>query len=356
MGATPATLSREDLKASVDELIDEIVHGDDTHWQDYLNRMATERANGVKLGLFRPWSANNRFNVLAQVRNRHDSVKGLYAGHKQWSARGRSIIDGARPYIIYGPPSYLARNPGQNQQPAATAQNQQGAAPAQQPAPAQPQQPQQQVRMFRRPPMIEVYDWTQTVADDPDYVEPDWGVPLAFGDLDTLSLLAATSPVPVTFRDIGSRNEHGWLDATGITVDSSMPVGNQIFTLLHELGHHHLGHLDQVTTTTAPVDVVDDDTARTYATCEQEAALVQFLAMKMLGLDEGVGNNITEAAGAYLRSWTRTDKDGTIVPVEGHKTKRKLVLKRFDIAIKAADAIIGAYAQALEERAAATAA
>jgi hypothetical protein len=284
---------------------------------------------------------NNTFYLHAQVRRRKASVKGLFAGVDQWRKRGRSVRDGEKPYVIFGPPSFLVRTPnaaqpGTQAAAAALTGQQQG---------QQPPAAQQPVRMFRRPPTIEVYDWTQTEADDPDYVEPDWAVPLAYGDLDTLHLLAGTSPVPVTFTDLGSRNEHGWLDSAGITADSSRPVGNRISTVLHELAHYHLEHLEKLNSTAAPV-ANDDEQSSLYAQCEQEAALAQFLAMKMLGLDETVGNNVTQAAGEYLRSWLRTDSDGKTVTVEGHKTKRKLVLKRFDAAFKAADKIVSAYVEA----------
>lgn len=365
MGAAPKKLSREELKESVDALVDKIVNGDDRYWAEYTARLAAERAAGFRIGLFKTWSANNTFYLQAQVARRRSAVKGLFAGVDQWRKRGRTVRDGEQPYIIFGPPAFRrpaapanppAATATQNQvtAPAATAgqnpaQQNQGTAPA---AGTSNRLPAANAGrngslVFRRPPVIEVFDWTQTAADDPDYVEPQWAVPLAAGDHDTLALLVDTSPVPVRFADIASKNENGWLDATGITVDESMPVGNRIYTLLHELAHHHLGHLDAISSTTA---CKQDDKDETRAKCEQEAALAQYLAMKMLGLDESVGNDITAAAGTYLRSWTRVGADGNTVPVEGHKTKRKLVLSRLGEAFKAADAIVTAYAEALAER------
>jgi len=341
--APVTTMSEEDLRASVEELLDEIINGDDDCWQQYAAQMAAETAAGFKMGLFKTWSSTNRLYLAAQVRRRGQRVHGLFAGVDQWRQRNRSVRPGEEPYIIFGPPQYFARV----QQPAQAQQNQQGqqAQPGQQnqqqPQPAQPAR----VLRFRRPPAIAVYDYTQTVSDDPDFVEPDWGVPLAGGDLTTLETLARTSPVPVRFVDIGSKIEHGWLDKDGITVDASQTVAQQISTLAHELAHHHLGHLEQLISTAGSDD--DPDTAQVRARCEQEAALAQFFVMKILGLDESVGVSITAAAGAYLRSWMKVNDDGTTTPIAGHKGRRKLLKQRFDAAFRAAQAITVAYAQAI---------
>jgi hypothetical protein len=360
MAVTAKLASETELKEAADGLIDEMVNGDDTHWQAYAERLAAEYAQGTKLGLFKRWSFNNRMLLHVQVAHRRASVKALYAGVSQWQTRGRSIRDGEKPYFIYGPPSYFTRTPraaaaaagqtgptspqgatqhgsvtlNQTTMPAAT-----GTPTATTASAAAP------VRMFRKPPLIEVFDWTQTVAQDPDYVEPDWSVPLAFGDFDTLHQLTLSSPVPVRFAELGSRNERGWLDATGITVDSSQPIGNQIWTLVHELAHDRLRHLDQLSCTITP-DVSSPDDAALHALCEQEAALTQFFVMMALGLGEDVGNDITTAAGLYLKSWTKQDKDGNTITLEGHKGRRKLLRQRFDAAYSAAQAIVTGYLEA----------
>lgn len=366
----------EALKDGVENLVDEIVNGTDEHWQAYAARLAHERTLGIRLGIFKTWSVRNVFYLHAQVRRRAESVKGLYAGKDQWAKLGRQVLEDATPYVIFGAPLYrvraqaanAAQQNGQQNGQAATGQttnasaanapaaNTQGTNTTQ----AQAQQPQYVMRTGR-PPAIEVFDWTQTVSLDPDYIEPDWAVPLAYGDVETLHRLVRTSPVPVHFRNIAARNEHGWLDSTGITLDDTMAVGNQIFTLLHELGHHHLGHLEQLNSTTTPMPAgvtsgglpteteqekqAIEAAADLRARCEQEAALVQYLAMQMLGLGESAGNDVTKAAGDYLRSWIRTTKDGTSEPVAGHKPKRKLILNRFNDAFDAADQIVKAYAE-----------
>lgn len=336
-------VSEEDLRASVEELLDEIINGDDSCWQRYAEQMAQETAAGFKLGLFKVWSSTNRLHLAAQVRHRGTQVHGMFAGVDQWRKRNRSVREGEEPYIIFGPPTYLRRAAQQG----AAAQTQAGQPnqPTQQQQPsaqqqANAQQPAPQV-CFRRPPAIEVFDYTQTVSDNPDFIEPDWAVPLAGGDLSTLETLVQISPVPVVFTDIGSKIENGWLTKAGITVDASMPVGNQIWTLTHELSHFHLGHLDRLASTKPGEDDQDE-----RAQCEQEAALAQYFTMKMLGLDESVGVNVTAAAGAYLRSWIKDNGDGTTTPIAGYKGRRKLLKQRFDVAFRAAQAIAAAYAQA----------
>ena len=42
MPATATTLTEADLRPAVEELLDSIVNGDDTHWQRYADRMARE--------------------------------------------------------------------------------------------------------------------------------------------------------------------------------------------------------------------------------------------------------------------------------------------------------------------------
>lgn len=349
MPVTATPMTEADLRPAVEELLDEIVNGDDTHWQEYASAMSAQVAAGFKIGLFKCWSSNNRFYLAAQAKKRHTAVHGMYAGVDQWRKRGREVRDGEQPFVIFGPPSFIIRNPNQQQQQQNAAAGQQGNQPA-----AAQQNGQQQVaaqvaaaapiRGYRRPPVIEVFDYSQTVSTDPDYIEPDWSVPLAGGDLGTLHRLTQVSPVPVTFTDLGSKLEHGWLDDTGITVDSSRTPAEQIFTLAHELGHYHLGHLDRIKSTRGPgsKDWKEPDVR---ATCEQEAAMVQFLVMKMLGLDESVGIEVTAAAGQYLRSWIKTNDDGTTTPIAGHKGRRKLLKARFDVALRAAQTIVSAYVQ-----------
>lgn len=344
MGTTPEVLSTDDVKKASEDLIDEIVNGSDDRLSEYVQAFVDIKANGYKHGLFRTWSANNVLLVFSQVRRRKANTRSLYAGTKQWAKLGRAVREEEldQPYMIFGPPVYTVKDPNAAQGISAAGTAVISKSKKATAAHAATQAP--RVTRYCRPARIPVYDYTQTVSTDPDFIEPDWGVPLAVGDLDTLRLLVQSSPVPVHLRDLGGKSEHGYLDKTGITVNSAMGVGNQIWTMLHELAHHHLGHLERITSTTAPAEEGEGQ-FETRAVCEQEAGLAQFLAMKMLGLDEQVGNDITKAAGAYLRSWTKTDADGNTITVEGHKAKRKIIMARMNAGMKAADAIVKAYAE-----------
>lgn len=320
--AKATQLSESDVRPHVEELLDEIARGDDTVWQAYTDRLAAEVAAGMKLGMYKTWSANNRMSLVVQARRRRAHVHGIYAGVDQWRKRNRTVRTGEIPYVIFGSPMYRRRVRDDANQPAKGAPN-----------------PQDDVLVYRRPPAIPVYDYTQTVSEDPEYIEPDWSAPLAGGDLATLQSLVEVSPVPVKFAHLAAKQEHGWLDATGITIDESRTIAGQIWTLAHELAHFHLGHMDTLASTRGH----ERDDAR--AKCEQEAAFAQFLTLKMLGLDETVGVDITAAAGQYLRHWAKDNADGTTTPIAGHKGRRRLLKARFDAGFKAATAIVTAYAQ-----------
>lgn len=324
--ASKATaLQASDLTADVDAILDEIVNGSDEAWQQYTDQLSREVSRGMNLGLFKTWSFSNRSYLAAQSRRRTPKAHGMYAGKNQWNELGRQVQEGATPFYIYGPPSYVRR----------VREEDPNAAPG-----AQPVVREVVVRRYRRPATIEVFDYSQTLSEDPDYIEPNWEAPLAGGNHHTLERLAKSSPVPVTFRDLSASGENGWLTRDGIVVDSSSPVTNQISTLAHELTHFHLGHLDRIADTRG----TDAKTAERQR-CEQEAALGQYTVMKMLGLDESVGANITEAAGLYLRHWFKDNADGTTTELAGHKSRRKLLKARFTQAFNAAQTITAAYAQ-----------
>lgn len=348
--ADPAT-ELDELKLAADALIDEVVNGSDDSLTAFVTRLTGEAANAHRVhGAFKRWSLNNRMYLEAQRRHRGASLKGLYGGVEQWRKMDRIVREDevAKPYFIFGSPVIIARqrnNAAAGAATPATPATPVPAAAANTP-PVAANAPAGGGRIYRRPPRIEVFDWTQTVSTDPDYVEPSWAVPLAAGDYTTLATLVASSPVAVHQRaDIGSMNANGWLDATGITTDASQGVGNEIWSLVHELAHHHLGHLELLADTRRGSGelTADGEVDEVRARCEQEAAVAQWFAMRMLGLDEAAGNDITKAAAAYLRSWLRTDEDGNTVPAEGRKLKRKLLGQRLDAGLDAANLIVAAY-------------
>lgn len=312
---TPVTkISHEELKAGMDEILDEIIYGDDTAWQTYVKEIAEEVAAGLKMGMFKTWSVNNRLGLRTQARRRGAQVHGVYAGVDQWRQRNRTVRDGEKPFFIYGSPVVTRKKKNEDGE-------------------------EERVQTWRKPPLIPVYDYSQTVCEDPFYKEPSWELPLAGGTIDTLHTLATTSPVPVRFQNIGSRQEKGWLDHNGIVVDNSQPITNQIWTLVHELAHHHLGHLGQLSSTH---DLTARDQVRERA--EQEAVTTQYLVFKMLGLDESVGVDITKATGQYLRSWVKTRPDGTEQHLAGTKSRRRLLKQRFKDTFTAAQQIVSVFA------------
>ena len=219
---TATQISQADLKADVEDLLDKLVNGKPEHSLEFAARLADERAAAHHThGLFKTWSMNNRMFLEAQARRRGASLKFLFAGVDQWRKMNREVVESEleRNYSIWGSPVYRVREKqaagaGQN----AAANN--AAAPAAAPGNAG------ELR-FRRPAVLAVYDWTQTRSLDENYEEPSWDVPLAYGDYATLNTLVESSPVPVTFADLSARNESGWLDHTGITVDERADIGNQ---------------------------------------------------------------------------------------------------------------------------------
>jgi hypothetical protein len=306
-------LTRAEAQECFEELRRRIVTGTDEDMVNYVSELASLAANARKVGMFRKWSSRNYMFIESQRRRFGENHIGLYAGTAQWRKLARVPRDTARPKKMWAfvPPAAI-RDEG------LTPEELRAANAAHRSRPA-----------FR---LVEVFDWSDTVSTDTDFVEPNWAAPLATGDNKTLDRLVSSSPVPVQFLNLGGATANGYLDATGITVNSDLPVGNRISTLAHELVHHQLGHL-AVLGNTAEQGEQDEVRAR----CEQEAALGQWLVMKMLGLGEEVGNDITTQAANYLRTWSDPDSGEEIA---GHKRRGKLLDARLDAALAAADAIV----------------
>lgn len=299
----------------------------EAHLREYVVTMADLAANAHKTtGVFRRWSANNYMFLEAQRRMLGENHRGLYAGVAQWALIERQVRPDAKPKRIWVPMTFRV---------AAAATPTPGATAATPPAPAPAANAAPAATHLTRFLTQEVYDWSDTFALNPDFVEPNWAAPLSSGDRATLDALVASSPVPVTFRDIGARSENGFLNAEGITVDLTLPLGNQISVLAHELVHHHLGHLEDLTGLRKGSVNADEVRAR----CEQEAGLGEWLVMLMLGLGEEVGNEVTDAAATYLRSWTN-DKGEEL---EGHKGRLKLLNARLNAALAAANSVVAGY-------------
>lgn len=341
---TPARLSRDEVTQAHEELRRALVGGSSDAALDYASTLARFAANERRVhGTFKRWSSNNLLLLEAQRRRRNLRHVGLYAGTRQWEKMGRAVRPDAVPMTIWvfsgreedpaaQPAGQAAPTPPTPPQPTRRQrQAPQAAAPQNQ----APQNPAPQPRhVFRGFIPREVFDYTDTAALDEDFVEPNWAVPLAIGDSATLERLVASSPVPVRFVDFGAHRENGTLNVAGIAIRDEMPIGNRISTLAHELAHHHLGHLEVL----ANAKRAEQDDKR--AECEAEAGLAQWLVMKMLGLDESVGNEVTLAAADYLRSWLDPE---TGEAVDGHKRRERLLAARLERGLAAAERILDAF-------------
>lgn len=306
----PAKLSRDEVTKARKELHRAIVadDADDTVLREYVGRFASIATNARKThGVFKRWSASNIQFLEGQRRMLNEHHIGLYAGRAQWQQLDRSIRDDATPKALWAPSVRREEDDEDGD--------------------GRPQG-----RRTVRFVAVPVFDWSDTVSNDPDFVEPSWNAPLAAGDQDTLERLAATTDLDVRFENWGSRPVKGVCakrpDSTGyIVVDSSQPIGNQIATLAHELAHDLLDHSAKRAAT--PSD------GQVKQTVEQEAELTSWLVMKMLGLDAQVGEEMTRNAMSYLRSWSAGGKT-----VAGHKKRMKLLDERLNVALEAAETIL----------------
>ena len=356
-------LSPKDVNEAFEALRKEIVTGDDEHMLGYLANIATFAANARRVhGMFRRWSHRNHLLLESQRHRLNESHKGVYAGTAQWSKLDRVVRSDASPKTIW---AFSGRKPAMTPAtvpptptPATTV-----IGPASISSTAQVPTTVPTVTTIVSPvasvasvaPLatshhaggmgfmrVTVFDWTDTVSTNGDFVEPTWAAPLASGDRDVLADLVGASPVRVRFEDLGARNENGWLTSSGITVDSSMPLGNQISTLAHELVHHFANHRSRQAAASAKIVKGEAMSERelVHARCEQEASLGQWLVMKMLGLDEQIGNEVGAAAATYLRSWVDPE---TAEEINGHKRRLKLLNERLDVAMAAATQVVDAF-------------
>jgi len=308
----PAKLSRDEVTKARKELHRAIVadDADDTALLEYLERFASIATNARKThGMFKRWSASNIQFLEAQRRIMHEHHIGLYAGRSQWEQLDRSIREDATPKMLWAPSVRREEDEDDGDT-------------------------QRHGRRSVRFIAVPVFDWSDTISNDPNFVEPSWKTPLAAGDQDTLERLAATTSLDVRFENWGSRPVKGVCakraDGSGyIVVDSSQPIGNQIGTLGHELAHDLLDHAAK--RAAAP----SEQQTQLREQGEQEAELTSWLVMKMLGLDAQVGEEMTRNSMSYLRSWSA---DGETVA--GHKKRMKLLDKRLNVALEAAETIL----------------
>lgn len=311
--ATVTPLGQTELRDAKKALMRELVTGTDDARIAYATQLASWARRHLLAGVaFKEWSFANRSFLSGQARARGEAhrVIGLWAGKAQWTATGRQVKDGAAPYFIYRP---VMVTPDSDQDGEASE--------GQTPKP----------RFVGRFSTVEVFDYHQTVAVDPNFTEPDWSRPLVAGDASTLLALAGAvrgGAMNVTFERFGGDAAHGRTDGTTIVVDADLAVADQIATVAHEAVHVELDHPARLAASPA----AEREALR--ATFEAEAALGEYLLLKVLGLDESVGNAVTANAAAYLRSWE--DANG-----EGHKARFAALNARLSPSLAAAQAIAG---------------
>lgn len=315
----------DEIKQQADQLIDNLVEGTPQNALAFAVQFAEERARAQMHGVFKLWSLGNRLYLEGQVRKRGASVRHAFAGKKQWESMGRQVLENEldKPFKIQGSPFYTVR-----QEDPATGLE-------------------ERVMRRGRAPVIEVYDWSQTRSTDENYVEPDWEAPISAGDHPTLQTLVDSSPLPVTFADLSATNAHGRYDGQSITIDSAIPVGNQIVELARQLARHELGHTVDLRAVRKASPVNDEFTVRTVQA--SEAALTGWMVGKALGLDDDTDGAVTQQAAEYLHTWT-VEHDGAAVERVGRKSRRKLLRSRIDTAMKATDAILGRYCEQARRR------
>jgi hypothetical protein len=287
------------------------------HLLGYIEFFTRLRTAGRQAGIagLTGYSRNNLFLLRLQELKNGETHRGLYAGPQQWAKLERTVKADAKPKLIWAPVPVPTNPRSKEIDKIITLADGTTKVVKETVLVASLRYP------FR---MVEVYDFTDTEGD-PALPDPDWAVPMHHGDEATYQRLLTTSPIPVREENLAGAGAHGRLDRYGIVVDIDQPAGNRLGTLVHELAHFHLKHLDKIR--------AEGETVR--AACEQEAELAVFLFFTALGLGEGVGNDLTTATLDYLRSWI---KDGNTVA--GHKARVELLGERLENAWTAVEKML----------------
>lgn len=311
-------LSPKELSQAAEALREALVVGDTSgRVEKYLETFAAFKHNGAKAhGMFRHLSANNMALIEAQRKTRQ--LIGLYAGVRQWELLNRAVKDSATPLTIWVPSFKKVKK-------AATAQ-----AVTTTPVVATAKD-----EVLTRFSTAAVYDWSDTISLDPDFVEPEWESPLLAGDEQTLQALESAATVPVIYKDLGGAMETGHTNGSSIVIDTGSAaapraIGNLISTLAHELVHVEMGHPGKLALSKGV------EREALYALFEQEACLGEYLLVKSFGLDEGVGNEIAASCAAYLSSWSSLASGDT----EGYKKRMKMINSKLESARVVVDAIL----------------
>lgn len=325
-------LSVEQIQKEFKKLRREIVTGDDTHMRKYMDDMALLAANAKRThGMFKTWSFRNRMLLAAQTRKFGQIPVGLWAGTAQWAKLERRLRDGVTPKYIYRPVK-VSKKKNEIKEPDLSG-NTDGTDSTDVVKVSETTNVEEtliQTVASNKFMLTPVFDWSDTISTDPEFVEPDWQAPLKGGSVVLLDELVASSPVPVKFEALGGNPAHGFLTRSGITIDTDLGLADQIATLAHELTHYYLGHLDQI----AAAKGARKNQVR--AEIEQEAGLGEWLVCHALGLQTTQDTSLTSNVASYLRSWI--DAEGN--ELDGHKARFRLLSQRLDRAMGAVETIL----------------
>lgn len=269
MTARTRTDKLEEAHRLLTDAVDALVSGDD--WARMLDTAAR----------FHRYSANNIMLILMQ---NPDATR--VAGYRTWQALGRQVRKGESSLRILAPVAYRAKDVDDDGNETVRAG----------------------IRGFTT---VGVFDISQTDGDPiadivPEFVTDDPG------DLwDRLAVQVVAAGYTIERGDCGGANGRTDPTTKTVRVRDDVPDGQAAKTLVHELAHIALGHVDSLWSY-----------AMCRGTCEVEAESTAFLVLHLAGIDAG-GYTFP-----YVAKWANGDTD--------------LVRKTADRVIKAARTITGA--------------
>lgn len=262
------------LLSIVDELVDAINSptGDKTI-EEWLDQQA----------LFWQYSWANTILILSQKPDARQ-----VAGYKQWQKLGRQVRGGERSIRILAPFSYkIKKEPVEGEEPG---------------------EEETTYRTYFNP--VSVFDVLQTDGEKLLDFRPDIGVG-GKGLLQAAKSYAEEEEVPLQFGPI--YGEAGaYIGSEGIKVYGGLGVSHQAISLVHELSHRQLKHLEAKVPTSQ---------------AEAEAEATTFIVLKALGLPAQASNSA-----GYIKSHFEGAQDGE--PKERASARIRDSLSRISMAAK----------------------
>ena len=269
----PAKISAEDRKAQAEKLhasisdqVEELRNSDD--WQRFLDFAQS----------FHSYSLNNLLLILSQM-----PEATAVAGFRQWQAKGRQVVRGARSIKIFGYSQKKITETDDNGD--------------------------EIEKRTARFPILSVFDLSQTepVEGFPDYSSPtrqltgddDHGI------IDPLTAYLTGAGWTVTRERIaGGANGYAQPTTRTVVIDSRLSPAQAAKTTLHETAHVLLGHVDE-----DPSEYVEHRGLK-----ETEAESVAYVVAGILGLDTSAYSV------GYIAGWT--DGDTALIKTTAERVLR----------------------------------